>query len=323
MTPAASPWWPTSPGAASHDIVAKALTALCNLDHRGAKGSEPDTGDGAGILTQIPDAFFRAIVDFDAARGRRATRPAWPSCRRRRGRATSPSRMIEEIAAEEGLTVLGWREVPVDRTSCRAERPGRDAALLAAVRGGRRAASRGMELDRLAFCLRKRAEHEAGRLLRLACRARTIVYKGMLTTAAARAVLPRPVGRAATRARIALVHSRFSTNTFPSLAAGAPLPVRRAQRRDQHRQGQPQLDAGPRGDAARADLIPGDLDAALPDLRRRTPATRPASTRCLELLHIGGRSPAARGADDDPGGVGEPRPRWTRRGGPSTSSTPP
>ena len=51
-------------GRRSHDIVAKALTALCNLDHRGAQGSEPDTGDGAGILTQIPDAFLRAVVDF-------------------------------------------------------------------------------------------------------------------------------------------------------------------------------------------------------------------------------------------------------------------
>src|SRR5690606_11923678 len=52
-------------GRRSHGIVVKALTALCNLDHRGAKGSEPDTGDGAGILTQIPDAFYRAVTDFE------------------------------------------------------------------------------------------------------------------------------------------------------------------------------------------------------------------------------------------------------------------
>src|SRR5919108_5821869 len=51
-------------GRKSHDIVVKALTVLRNLDHRGAKGAEPDDGDGAGILTQIPDAFFRAVVDF-------------------------------------------------------------------------------------------------------------------------------------------------------------------------------------------------------------------------------------------------------------------
>ena len=66
-------------GLPSHDTVAKALTVLRNLEHRGARGSDPNTGDGAGILTQIPDAFFRAVCDFELPRPA-ATRPAWCSC---------------------------------------------------------------------------------------------------------------------------------------------------------------------------------------------------------------------------------------------------
>src|SRR6478752_8619234 len=103
----------TLTGVASHDIVVKALTALRNLDHRGAAGAEVNSGDGAGILLQVPDAFLRAVVDFEL--------PAQHSYAV--GTAFLPGddeevaktrRRIEEIAAEEGLTVLGWREVPID-----------------------------------------------------------------------------------------------------------------------------------------------------------------------------------------------------------------
>ena len=83
-----SPSSPTSPGGRSHDVVANALTALRNLEHRGATGREIDTGDGAGLLTQIPDAFFRAVVDFELPPAG-ATPSESPSCRpttRRRGR---------------------------------------------------------------------------------------------------------------------------------------------------------------------------------------------------------------------------------------------
>ena len=103
----------TLTGVASHDIVAKALTALRNLEHRGAAGAEPNSGDGAGILLQVPDAFLRAVVDFEL--------PAASSYAV--GTAFLPGddesvaktrRRIEEIAAEEGLNVLGWREVPIE-----------------------------------------------------------------------------------------------------------------------------------------------------------------------------------------------------------------
>ena len=103
----------TLTGEASHALVEQALTVLRNLEHRGATGSEPDSGDGAGILLQVPDAFLREVAGFELPDGRRVRRrhrlPARRDERPRRGRRRS----IETIAAEEGLTVLGWREVPV------------------------------------------------------------------------------------------------------------------------------------------------------------------------------------------------------------------
>ena len=103
----------TMTGLPSHEIVQQALTALTNLEHRGASGSEPDSGDGAGILIQIPDALFRDVVDFDLPEaGRYAVGTAFlPSDP---GEADVAVKSIETIAAEEGLTVLGWRTLPTD-----------------------------------------------------------------------------------------------------------------------------------------------------------------------------------------------------------------
>ena len=161
----------------------------------------------------------------------------------------------------------------------------------------------GIGLERMAFCLRKRAEHEAD-VYFASLSLRTIVYKGMLTTGQLEDVLPRPLRRAlrlsAGPGALALLDQHL-----PVLAAGAPLPADRAQRRDQHREGQPQLDARPRGAAAeRRD--PGRPLAPLPDLH-------PGRQR-LGVLRRGPRAaaprrpqPAARGAHDDPRGVAEPR----------------
>ena len=102
----------TLTGEASHDIVAKALTALRNLDHRGAAGAEPNSGDGAGILMQVPDAFLRAVVDFDLPGHGLVRRRHRVPARRRRERSPRRAAAIEELAAEEGLAVLGWRDVP-------------------------------------------------------------------------------------------------------------------------------------------------------------------------------------------------------------------
>src|SRR5690606_16665614 len=99
-------------GSAGHDIIATALEALRNLEHRGAIGSDAGTGDGAGIITQIPDAFLRAVVDFELpANGSYAMGIAYlPDEDAEKADVKSA---IVELAAEEGLVVLGWREVPV------------------------------------------------------------------------------------------------------------------------------------------------------------------------------------------------------------------
>ena len=108
----------------------------------------------------------------------------------------------------------------------------------------------GLGLERLAFCLRKRAEHDA-QVYFPSLSARTMVYKGMLTTGQLEPFFPDLSDRRFAT-ELALVHSRFSTNTFPSWPLAHPYRMHRAQRRDQHRQGQPQLDARPREPAGAA-----------------------------------------------------------------------
>ena len=98
-------------GRRSHTIVDQALTAVCCLSHRGAAGAEPDTGDGAGILVQTPDRFYRETVGFELpAPGRYATGIAFlPPGNVQRARDD-----VGKVFADEGFDVLGWREVPVD-----------------------------------------------------------------------------------------------------------------------------------------------------------------------------------------------------------------
>ena len=99
---------------ATHEIVAKALTALRNLEHRGASGAEPDSGDGAGILIRVPDAFYREEVSFALpAEGSYATGIAFIA-RDESGAGKDLKGEIAKLAAEEGLTVLGWRTLPIN-----------------------------------------------------------------------------------------------------------------------------------------------------------------------------------------------------------------
>ena len=208
----------TLTGVASHDMVEQALTVLRNLEHRGATGSEPDSGDGAGILLQVPDAFFREVAEFELpAAGAYAVGIAFLPAEDSAG-AEAVSQ-IETIAAEEGLSVLGWREVPVTPgllgNGARATMPAFRQLFV-----GDGGASTGIALDRKAFVLRKRAEREAG-VYFPSLSARTLVYKGMLTTGQLEPFFPDLSDRRLATA-VALVHSRFSTNTFPSWPLAHP-----------------------------------------------------------------------------------------------------
>jgi len=208
----------TLTGEPSHEIITHALTALRNMEHRGASGAEVDSGDGAGILTQLPDAFLRAEAPFDLPEpGAYAAGIAFiPDNEQIQEQVFA---VVAELAEAEGLDVLGWREVPINPAllgqTARSVMP-RFRQLFVAGRDG----ERGIELDRLTFALRKRAEHGA-EVYFSSLSSRTIVYKGMLTTGQLEPFFPDLSDRSYASA-IGLVHSRFSTNTFPSWPLAHP-----------------------------------------------------------------------------------------------------
>jgi len=147
----------TLTGVPSRTIVDQALTALRNLDHRGAAGAEINSGDGAGILFQVPDAFLREVVDFDL--------PPHHSYAVGTGffagdadDVTKSRQLLEEIAAEEGLQVLGWREVPVQAEVLGSTARSAMPTFVQVFVAGAGSRVSGMALERRAFCLRKRAE---------------------------------------------------------------------------------------------------------------------------------------------------------------------
>ncbi len=209
-------------GEASHAVVEKALDALGNLEHRGAEGADPNTGDGAGILIQIPDAFIRAVAGVGLPPpGRYGVGVCYlPTDPERRAEL---EQLVEETVTSEGQQVIRWRDVPVD------ERYVGDTARLSApvirqVLVGASDDITGQDaFERKLYVIRRVIESEGGREIALpSFSSRALVYKGMLTAPQ----LPRYFTdlrdpRVATR--LALVHSRFSTNTFPSWELAHPF----------------------------------------------------------------------------------------------------
>ncbi|WP_431798659.1 glutamate synthase large subunit [Microbacterium kunmingense] len=211
-------------GEAGHDIIDLALTALRNLEHRGAIGSDAGTGDGAGILTQMPDAFFRSVVDFDLPpMGEYAAGMVFLP-RDDEARAAQKAG-IERIAASENLVVLGWREVPVaeehlGKLSFEA-RPAFEQIFVSRPGEGGAPALSGIDLDRRTYRMRKRARHELDAYF-VSLSARTIGYKGMVTTLQLEPFYP-DLQDERFASELAVVHSRYSTNTFPSWPLAQPL----------------------------------------------------------------------------------------------------
>ena len=215
-------------GKKSHEIVSNALTILENLDHRGACVEE-NTGDGAGILIQIPDAFLRKAakaIGLDLPdQGQYGVANLF--CSPDQAARTQAQAVFEKIAAGEGCPVLGWRDIPTDNAtlgkSAKASEPFMRQVFIA--RGP--ALADEVAFERKLYVMRKMA-HMAIRVTKidtfwyapsLSCR--TLVYKGMLT--------PHQVGAYFQDLRdpdmdsaLALVHSRFSTNTFPNWERSHP-----------------------------------------------------------------------------------------------------
>ena len=220
-------------GTRSHDIVQKALKVLINLEHRGACGCEANTGDGAGILIQKPDSFFRAVVPFTLpdAGSYGAGLVFLP---REEGDRERLKLLIETIAKEEGLTLLGWRPVPSDNSlvgdSARATQPVFEHVFMAAGTPVRTGADR-QRFERTLYVVRKRVEHavdslEIHALSRrffyiVSLSANTLIYKGMLTARQLGPMFP-DLSDPRLQSSLALVHQRFSTNTFPSWPLAHP-----------------------------------------------------------------------------------------------------
>ncbi|MGP0221496.1 glutamate synthase large subunit [Paenarthrobacter sp. NCHU4564] len=208
-------------GEPGYDIVEAALTALRNLEHRGAVGADEGTGDGAGLLMQIPDEFFRAVTEFELpAPGQYVAGTAFLPAEPRE--ASTAKAGIEALAADEGLTVLGWREVPVVAdlvgAMARACMPYFSQPFLASATGEQLERN---ELDSRAWRIRKRAQNKFG-VYFPSLSSRTIVYKGMLTTAQLEPFYP-DLSDKRFKTKLAIVHSRFSTNTFPSWPLAQPF----------------------------------------------------------------------------------------------------
>ncbi len=293
-------------GRASHDIVEWGIAALCALEHRGASGAEINTGDGAGITIQVPDEFYREVVDFDLSPAGTyvtgiAFLPQNPVV------AAEARNEVERLALDEGFEVLGWRDVPIDSSSLGTAALTTMPILRQLFITTPDRSTAGLELDRLAYVLRKRFEHEIhldagpdevneamGGMSELhdgvyfpSLSSRTMIYKGMLTTPQLAAFYPELSDERVVSA-LALVHSRFSTNTFPSWPLAHPY-------RFVAHNGEINTVQGNRNwMRARESLLQSDLFGD--DLEKLFPICTPGASdtasfdEVLELLYMGGYS---------------------------------
>jgi glutamate synthase (NADPH/NADH) large chain len=281
-------------GRRSRAIVDHAITALLNMEHRGAAGAEPNSGDGAGIMIGIPDEFLRAVVDFDLPpEGSYATGIAFLPQSARDAAAACDA--FEKIVVAEGLTLLGWREVPTDDSSLGALARDAMPTFRQPFIGG----ASGIALERRAYLIRKRAEHELGTkgpgqdgpgretVYFPSLSGRTFIYKGMLTTPQLKAFYLDLQDERVTSA-LGIVHSRFSTNTFPSWPLAHPF------RRIAHNGEINTVTGNENWMRAREALIDTDLFGT--DVEKIFPVCTPGASdsarfdEVLELLHLGGRS---------------------------------
>ncbi|MGW0042233.1 glutamate synthase large subunit [Rhodococcus sp. NPDC003348] len=286
-------------GRRSRDIVDKAITALVNLEHRGAAGAEPNSGDGAGILLQVPDSFLRAVVDFELpAEGAYATGIGFLP--QGNEAADEAATAVERIAVEEGLTVLGWREVPTDASSLGAMARDAMPTFRQLFLAGPDASITGMDLERKAYVVRKRVEHELGdggsgegatgreSVYFPSLSGQTFVYKGMLTTPQLKSFYL-DLQDERMESSLGLVHSRFSTNTFPSWPLAHPF------RRVAHNGEINTVTGNENWMRAREALIESDVfgEGALEKI---FPICTPGASdtarfdEVLEMLHLAGRS---------------------------------
>ena len=213
-------------GKKTHRIVEEGVEILCNLEHRGAVGGDQKTGDGAGMLIQMPHKFFKKVLPFDIPEAGHygAAMIFLPVHAKKQAEAVA---MTEDIIKKEGAELLGWRDVPVD-PECLGELARKVLPsirqLFLSVKG-----LSGIELERKLYIIKKSLENEAiGRGWELdeyyisSFSAHTIVYKGMFVAPQFTAFYP-DLKDDSFESALALVHQRYSTNTFPSWPLAQPF----------------------------------------------------------------------------------------------------
>ncbi len=209
-------------GGPTHETVQRAIVALENLEHRGAAGADPNTGDGAGILLQMPDELMRGVVG-DALPERGAYGVCVCFLPQDDARRAELEALLEKAVTDEGQKVVGWRDIPVDK-----DYVGITANFYAPYIKHLIVAAQGDlardhdAFERKLYVIRRVAELAAGPDLVIpSFSARTVVYKGMLTAPQLLGYYP-DLHDPRTKSALALVHSRFSTNTFPSWELAHP-----------------------------------------------------------------------------------------------------
>jgi glutamate synthase (NADPH/NADH) large chain/glutamate synthase (ferredoxin) len=270
----------------SNEVVVRALEALERLEHRGAAGADADTGDGAGISIQIPDAFFRAqLGDRLPAPGRYGVAVCFlPQDARRRRELEE---LLTETIAAEGQRVLAWRDVPVDESQCGSTA----GAFLPRIRQLFVGAADGLggdAFERKLYVIRRVAENASNdELVVPSFSSRTVVYKGMLT-APQLATFYVDLRDTRVASALALVHSRFSTNTFPSWALAHPYRVVAHNGEINTVRGNANW-MGARESQLASELFGDDLQKVLPVIRPGGSDTA-VLDNVLELLVLAGRS---------------------------------
>jgi glutamate synthase domain-containing protein 2/glutamate synthase domain-containing protein 1/glutamate synthase domain-containing protein 3 len=286
-------------GKQSHQILQQAITVLNNLDHRGATGSEPNSGDGAGILIQIPHKFLKQSCE-----GIGFTLPGpgkygvgmlfLPGEREDRRMC---EKIVQKVIEEEGLKILGWRKVPTDNSSlgnsARSSEP--SVRQIFIERDDRYESD--LDFERKLYIVRRRATkavedskykiREKEFFYFASLSARTLIYKGMLTTKQLDGFYPE-LRDPSMESALALVHSRFSTNTFPSWELAHPYRfVIHNGEINTMRGNQNWMHA--RQKQFKSDLFETDLNNVFPIIQEGG-SDSARFDNCMEFLYLAGRS---------------------------------
>jgi glutamate synthase (ferredoxin) len=218
-------------GQPSHDILAKAIQILLNLEHRGACGCEKNTGDGAGVLMQMPHRFLEREcaslkIKLPAYSEYGVGMVFLPTDAADRRHCEA---LLADIAREEGQLVLGWRTVPLDNSSLGPTAKSTQPIVRQVFIGRSGHLDDDLAFERKLYVIRKRVENavkasaigQRGMFYISSLSYKTLIYKGMLTSEQITAFYPE-LRDPAIETALAMVHSRFSTNTFPSWARAHP-----------------------------------------------------------------------------------------------------